>query len=208
MIDSHLPNGEPLEKAIDYFTSSDIPSVVVGNGRGGLYFYQSTSGTLQGPWKRSIIVARGGAYERARPLRFAGDKYPEVVASIGNQIVWFENPMNHGNKAGLSKPWRAHVVNPKHGCHDLRLEDLDGDGKLDIVCSGAISLRATEFVAFQNDRDHWQVVENVADVGDDIAVLRVGSTPCRTWSGPIRAATSSGMRIRAPGVAMPARRVG
>jgi hypothetical protein len=30
-------------------------------------------------------------------------------------------------------------------------------------------------VAFQNDRYHWQLVYDVADVGDDIAVLRVGS---------------------------------
>jgi hypothetical protein len=177
VIDDHLPVGEPLEKAIDYFTSTQFPSVVIGNGRGGLYLYQSNSGELRGPWTRSVIVARGGAYERARPLHFPGDPYPDVVASIGNKIVWFDNPLNHGNKAAVTRPWRAHVVNPDHGCHDIRLEDLDGDGKVDIVCSGAISLRAPEFVAFQNDRDHWQIVYDVADVGDDIAVLRVGSDP-------------------------------
>jgi hypothetical protein len=177
VIDSHLPVGEPLEKAIDYFTSAQFPSVVVGNGRGGLYLYQSSRADLQGPWKRSIIVARGGAYERARSLRFPGDPYPDVVASIGNQIVWFENPMNRGNKAAVTRPWPAHVVNPRHGCHDIRLEDLDGDGKVDVVCSAAISLRAPEFVAFQNDRDHWDLVYDVADVGDAIAVLRVGSSP-------------------------------
>lgn len=26
--------------------------------------------------------------------------------------------------------------------HDIRLEDLDGDGKIDVVCSGAISFAA------------------------------------------------------------------
>lgn len=177
LIDSHVPVGEPLEKALDYFTSTQFPSIVIGNGRGGLYLYQSSSGRLQGPWKRSVIVERGGAYERARPLRFAGDSYPGVVASIGNQITWFENPLNHGDGAAVTRPWAAHVVNPDHGCHDIRLEDLDGDGRVDIVCSGAISLRAPEFVAFQNDRDHWQVVYDVADVGDAIAVVRVGSDP-------------------------------
>jgi len=177
VIDRHVPLGESLEKAIDYFTSRNFPSVVVGNGRGGLYLYQSKSGQLQGPWLRSVIVARGGAYERARPLRFPGDAYPNVVASIGNRIVWFENPLNRGNRAALTRPWRAHVVNPDHGCHDIRIEDLDGDGKVDIVCSGAISLRAPEFVAFQNDPNHWQIVYDVADVGDAIAVLRVGSDP-------------------------------
>jgi hypothetical protein len=186
IIDSHLPTGEPLEKAIDYFTSTSFPSVVIGNGRGGIYLYQSQSGQLQGPWKRSTIVSRGSAYERARPIRFPGDKYPDLVASIGNQIVWFDNPLNHGQPGAVRKPWPSHVVNPKHGCHDIRLEDLDGDGKTDIVCSGAISLRAPEFVAFQNDRFHWDVVYNVADVGDDIAVLRVGSDslPHLVGAGP------------------------
>ncbi len=177
VVDSHLPVGEPLEKALDYFTSTQFPSVVVGNGRGGLYLYRSITNQLEGPWKRSVIVARGGAYERARSLRFAGDSYPEVVASIGNKIVWFENPMNRGDKATVTRPWPAHVVNPDHGCHDLRVEDLDGDGKADIVCSGAISLQAPEFVAFQNDPDHWEIVYDVADVGDDIAVLRIGTDP-------------------------------
>jgi len=175
VIDKNTPLGEPLEKAIDYFTSTTFPSVVVGNGRGGLFLYQSSSGQLQGPWKRSTIVSHGGAYERARPLKFSGDTYPNVVASIGNKIVWFENPMNQGNRGAVTRSWRAHIVNPEHGCHDIRLEDLDGDGKVDIICSGAISLRAPEFVAFQNDRNHWQVINDVADVGDDIAVLRVGS---------------------------------
>jgi hypothetical protein len=186
VIDSHLPLGEPLEKAIDYFTSTTFPSVVVGNGRGGLYLYQSPSGQLQGPWKRSVIVAHGSAYERARPLKFAGDPYPDIVASIGNKIVWFDNPMNHGKSAAVGRPWPSHIVNPDHGCHDIRLEDLDGDGKLDIVCSGAISLRAPEFVAFQNDRFHWQIVYDVADVGDAIAVLRVGSDslPHLVGAGP------------------------
>jgi len=87
--------------------------------------------------------------------------------------VLFENPQNHG--ADVTRPWRAHVINPDHGCHDIRLEDLDGDGKLDIVCSGAISLRAPSFVAFQQDRNHWQVVYDIADVGDDIAILRVAN---------------------------------
>lgn len=175
VIDSHLPVGEPLEKAIDYFTSTTFPSVVIGNGRGGMYLYQSQTAQLQGPWKRSTIVARGSAYERARPIQFPGDTYPNLVASIGNQIVLFENPLNHGKAAAVTRPWPSHVVNPKNGCHNIRLEDLDGDGKIDIVCSGAISLRAREFVAFQNDRNHWQVVYDVADVGDDIAVLRVGA---------------------------------
>jgi hypothetical protein len=179
VIDGSFPAGEPLEKVVDYFTSPSFPSVVIGNGRGGMYLYRSTSRKLAGPWKRSTISKSGSAYERARAVRFPGDAYPGIIASIGNRIVWFENPRNRGKAAGVTRPWPRHVINPDHGCHDIRLEDLDGDGKIDVVCSGAISLRAPAFVAFQNDRRQlaaaWQVVYNVADVGDDIAVLRIGA---------------------------------
>jgi hypothetical protein len=49
VMDQHAPVDEPLEKAIDYFTATDFPSVMVGNGRGGIYLYRSTSGQLEGP---------------------------------------------------------------------------------------------------------------------------------------------------------------
>jgi hypothetical protein len=85
--------------------------------------------------------------------------------------------MNRGDGAALTRPWPQHVINPDHGCHDIRLEDLDGDGKIDVICSGSLTLDAPAFVAFQNDPDHWQVIYKVADVGEDVAVLRVGSDP-------------------------------
>jgi hypothetical protein len=175
VIDDSFPVGEPLEKVVDYFTSPAFPSVAVGNGRGGMYLYQSTSGKVAGPWKRSTIAKGGAAWEQARAVTFPGESHPGIVASIGNQIVWFENPWNSGSAASVTQPWKVHVINPNHGCHDLLLDDLDGDGKIDVICSSAISLRAPEFVAFQNDPEHWQVVDNVADAGDGVAVVRIGA---------------------------------
>src|SRR6185437_4263980 len=176
IIDDNFPTGEPLEKAIDYFAGGTLPSVVVGNGRGGVYLYRSTTGALQGPWKRSIINAGGSAYERARPMRFKGERYPGLIASLSNQIVWLQNPKNRVGGGDIATPWSKSVINPDHGCHDIRLFDLDGDGKIDVICSGAISLHGPQFVAFQNDRTHWNVIYDIADVGDDIAVLRIGDS--------------------------------
>ena len=81
VIDPNPGTGEPLEKVVDYFASKSFPSVVVGNGRGGLFLYRSVSG-LKGPWKRSVINPKWSAYERARAIRFPGHAYPNVVASV------------------------------------------------------------------------------------------------------------------------------
>jgi hypothetical protein len=37
-------------------------------------------------------------------------------------------------------------------------------------------MRGPQFVAFQNAREHWSVIYDIADVGDVIAVLRIGSS--------------------------------
>ena len=55
------PPAAPLEKTVDYFTSTTLPSVVLGSssgdgGPGGIYLYQS-SGDLSGPWTMSIILS-------------------------------------------------------------------------------------------------------------------------------------------------------
>jgi hypothetical protein len=186
VIEAMPPTGEPLEKVIDFFTSPAFPSVVIGNGRGGLYLYRSTTGKVRGPWTRSDIAPSGSAYERARAIRFPGDAHPGVVASIGNRIVWFENPLNQHPDADVTLPWPQHVINPDHGCHDIQLTDLDLDGRIDLVCSAGISLRAPQFVAFQDDRDHWQIVYDVADAGDAIAVVRIGTDPVRHLAGAAR----------------------
>src|SRR4051794_18479449 len=91
------PPAAPLEKAIGYFTSTTLPSVVLGSssadgGPGGFYLYQS-SGDLSGPWRRSTIDPSGDAYERARPFLFPGDTYPGVIASRDGQLVWYANPL-------------------------------------------------------------------------------------------------------------------
>jgi len=180
VIDNQFPTGEPLEKAIDYFTGKDFPSVVVGNARGGVYLYRSIGGTLKGPWKRSIINAGGSAYERARSVHFKGERYPDLIASLSNQIVWLQNPLNRAEGRDPTIPWSELVINPEHGCHNIRLVDLDGDSNVDVVCSAAISLRGPQFVAFQDDPKHWSVIYDIADVGDDIAVVRIRGSDLHT----------------------------
>lgn len=172
--------GLPLEKVVGYFTSAALPSVIVGfaGSPGGLYLYTSTSGSITGPWRQTVIASAGNAYERAVAFTFPGESYPGVIASIqppGSrkyQIILYKNPKNRGLDPTTS-PWGAQVINPRSGCHDIRLADMDGDGKRDVVCSASKILGTGSFIAFQNKDHHWQVVNNVASLGDGVDVISI-----------------------------------
>jgi hypothetical protein len=77
------PPAAPLEKTIGYFTSTTVPSVVLGSssgdgGPGGFYLYQSAD-DLNGAWTMAVIDPNGDAYERAWPFLFPGNTYPGVT---------------------------------------------------------------------------------------------------------------------------------
>jgi hypothetical protein len=175
--------GEPLEKLVGYFTSTTTPSIVVGfqtenSTLGGIYLYTSTSGSIAGPWQQTAIANSGDAYERAAAFTYPGDTYPGVIASIqpaGSstyQIIWYQNPKNWGLDP-TTHPWGVQVINGKSGCHDIRLADMDGDGKLDVVCSASMTLGTGSFVVFQNNYNNWKVVYDVANLGDGVDVIAI-----------------------------------
>jgi hypothetical protein len=126
------PVAVPLEKTIGYYTSTSLPSVAVrSSGPGGMYLYMS-SGDLLGPWSQSVIDPNGDFYERARPLQNPDDAFPGIVASRSGQLVLYQNPLNSGGDP--TQLWPMFVI-ANNWCHDIRVVDLDGDGKPDILCS-------------------------------------------------------------------------
>jgi FG-GAP-like repeat len=166
----------PLEKVVDYFTSTTNPSVVnANNGRvGGIYLYVN-DGSLTGTWSRHQI-GYGNCYERAAAFKYPGDKYPGIIASCDNRLVWFENPANSGGDP--FSIWPTNVIYGNSGCHDLTLADIDGDGKLDVVCSSAASLGDMQnFILYQNDRNSWPYVAGPGQIGDSVALISVSGSP-------------------------------
>jgi hypothetical protein len=160
------PPAASLERAIGYFTSATVPSIVLGSssgdaGPGGFYLYQSRD--LSGPWTMSTIDRIGDAYERARPFLVPGDTYRGLVACRDGQLVMYANPLNSGGDP--AQPWHMIVINPNAGCHDLQIVDLDGDDKQDIACSAAYFAGTQSFIAYQNDRTSWQIVHQWCLVG-------------------------------------------
>src|ERR1700749_2797996 len=69
--------------------------------------------------------------------------------------------------------WGVQVINPKSGCHDIRLADMDGDGKQDVICSASAVLNTRSFIAFQNKHNDWQITDNVANLGDGVDVIDI-----------------------------------
>jgi hypothetical protein len=180
------PTGNPagsagysaLEKTVGFFTSTTMPSVVVGmngnRGEAGMYLYTSSSGSLSGPWVRTIIDPAGDFYERSAAFLYPGDTFPGVIASRSKQLVWYHNPMNWGGDP--AQPWKIQIINPNAGCHDLRIADVDQDGLPDIVCSATTLQNTRSFIAFQNDADHWEIVNDPFRVGGFISAKLGGSS--------------------------------
>jgi hypothetical protein len=186
------PSGNPVEgsatlanatfvKTIGYFTSKTVPSVALGMGS-GLYLYTSSSGALSGPWAKTTIDPVGEFYERSATLAKASDSYPGLVASRDKQLIWYSNPMNWGGDP--SKPWPRETINPKAGCHDLRVADVDQDGLPDIVCSAATRQGTLAFIAFQNASKTWEIARDrlrlqglVAQIGDGIDLISISGGP-------------------------------
>jgi hypothetical protein len=70
------PPAAPLEKAIGYFTSTTLPSVVLGSssadgGPGGFYLYQS-SGDLSGPWEEEHYRSEWRRLRARAPVSVSG----------------------------------------------------------------------------------------------------------------------------------------
>jgi hypothetical protein len=105
--------------------------------------------TAPGNWRRQIL---DNTYNQGHALA-AGD----LLGRGRDQVVAGWREPNADNRVGVrlyvpddsATGWQRHVVDDNHmACEDLKLADLDGDGRLDIIAAG----RATHnLVVYWND---------------------------------------------------------
>src|SRR5271165_4136057 len=124
------PDPIHYEKAIGNYTSTTYPSFFLGTGNSGNgYIYDTQTGN------NCSVGIPGYYYERSRTFTYPGDTYAGVIASLLTSVAWLENPLNWGSS--LCGDWPTQVINPNRGAHTLHLADFDGDGKMDVLASGA-----------------------------------------------------------------------
>ncbi|HYZ34193.1 MAG TPA: VCBS repeat-containing protein [Crenalkalicoccus sp.] len=168
-----------LEKGLGDLNRDGRHDVVLGLGQvngspGGLYWYEAPgSGVPSDPWTRHTIVPSGHFYEDVAVADLDGDGAPDIVASVDDHLVWFENPLGHGGDPATDA-WTRHMIRQDGGAHVIALADLDGDGKLDIACSSSSVLGSSGAILFQDTPDSW-TERRVAQVGESIALLDIGS---------------------------------
>jgi hypothetical protein len=173
------PPGTTVEKTLADIQGTGHLEPVIGleqydvngsNSNGGIYWYSyPTSGGVQGTWTIHTIINNGNAYEDMVPLDVNGDGAVDIVASYDNtsgnyQIVWFENPRGSGGDP--TQPWVQHVIGPGLGENNIKIADIDGDGKPDVVTASS--------VFFQNSPDSWTQVQ-YSNSFRGIALLDIGS---------------------------------
>jgi hypothetical protein len=161
------PDATHFEKAIGNFTSTTYPSFFLGTGgTGNGYIYDTQTG-------KSCSIMPDNYYERARTFTYPGDKYAGVIVGLNTSIAWLENPLNWGGS--LCGGWGFQAINPNLNGHTLKLADIDGDGKLDVLASGIEfpSPRLTGFISFQNSYNSWPMGSFTPPAGASIDVVKI-----------------------------------
>lgn len=134
-----------------------------GNGDGGLFWYEYPTFT-----KYTIVPE--GPVGFTTDMKFAdvdNDGDSDIVIpqgeAIGASVYWYENPRPSGNPR--TADWNEHFIG-NAGSHDVNVEDLDGDGKIDVV------VRYNAVTAFfQNTPDSWtsRVLSTASQEGSHVA---------------------------------------
>ena len=175
VIDAHPIGHDTVEKALVDIQGTGKLAVVIGDGLGGgLWWYeQPASGTLTDTWFKHKISS-GSFYEGIVSYDVNGDGAVDLIASDSGhrRVVWFENPRGQGGDPAAST-WNMHVIRGG-SAHDIRLGDLDGNGKIDVVTSSSGPNGTISGISFQNTPTSWSSV-SMPKIGAGVALLDIGS---------------------------------
>jgi len=165
IIDAEGPEN-PHTKTIGDINGDGFVDALAASSNGGpLYWYESPTMT------RHLIAPSGKWSCDAEVADIDGDGDNDLVISEyyeKKRLEWYENA---GTSAG--EKWKLHVIGAPRA-HDIEVEDLDGDGKLDVVSrsqSGFGTKEGNRIILWrQEDPDSWTQIIIPCPHGEGLAL--------------------------------------
>lgn len=126
VVDDDNPR-DPHCKAAGDLDGDGHPDLLAAGAReGGLYWYRYPE------WTKHHI-ADGSFTTDMATADLDGNGYVDVIVPNDDGLMWYRNPRGRGGDPA-SDDWEAVNVSPEGArMHDIRVADLDGDGRLDLV---------------------------------------------------------------------------
>ena len=137
--DSQAPWGKNLA---DVDGDGFLDILTGGGWQGGDVFWYAYP-----DWTKHQIASYGGG-DDLQVVDMNADGAVDVIVN-GDPIIWFENPRGSGGNPQAQ--WSGHMIEQTHS-HDVRIADIDRDGKLDVV---AVQEYGATFLYLQNSADSW-----------------------------------------------------
>ena len=127
VIDANGPQNPHVKAVGDIDGDGFVDVVIPSSNDGPLVWYRYPD------WSRHEIAPSGRWSCDAVLVDMDGDGDLDILTSewyTHSRMEWFENPLPSGDPT--TDPWKRHIIGGPRA-HDIRLGDLDGDGKLEIV---------------------------------------------------------------------------
>jgi hypothetical protein len=158
IVDSRIAGDCKMAGDIDGDGRVDL--VVAGGKAEGLVWYRNPD------WQKSLVAIPLVEFSTGGQLADINrDGHLDIIVADGSgpgNLLWFENP--HGTQHASRSSWVRHTIGSIDGwANDLKVTDVDGDGRLDILVHSTDRV----IIFFQEPNESWtRAVFQLGEGGD------------------------------------------